>query len=56
MVFAMPIQTFKRKLLSWRGGTSVQIAFNTSTPDEREFLLTGLSIDQQKKIYGDSNE
>jgi competence transcription factor ComK len=52
MLLPLPFLTFREQLRRWQlSDTLVQNAFPTLSPVEREFLITGLSASQQKKIF-----
>jgi len=36
----------------YNGGATAQTAFPRCTPDEREFIISGLTAEQQKVIFG----
>ena len=41
------------QLLAWENGTVIQIAMPNLTPDEREFLMTGITADEWEGLGGD---
>jgi hypothetical protein len=40
-------------LRKWSAGAMVQDAFHGMHADDREFLITGMTPEEQKQIYGD---
>lgn len=56
MVLPMSCEEFSAAVVKWLGGDMVQTAFPKLSVEQREFLITGMSIKQQKEIFGtDSN-
>lgn len=44
---------FMRAFGEWQAGMMIQVAFKTLSPEQREFMMTGMSVKQQKEIFGD---
>jgi hypothetical protein len=42
--------------IKWRGGTLIQNAFPYLTPNEREFLITGITPEEWAKEFGEQSE
>jgi len=40
--------------LDWKNGTLIQDAMPNLTPDVREFLITGLTAEDWKAMFGDA--
>lgn len=40
----------------WCAGTVIQIAMSGLTPDEREFILTGMTPDDWRNTFGGDDE
>lgn len=51
MVFPMSVSEFADRLSKWHEGALIQHAFDKSTPTQREFLLTGMSIGEQEDFF-----
>lgn len=47
---------FVRGYNKWLSGEMIQGAFPTLTPEQREFLMTGMSVKQQNEIFGSDND
>lgn len=45
--------TFDECLQKRRGGAMIHEAFPMLTATEREFLLTGMSVEEQEEMYGE---
>ena len=43
-----------RQIASWERGELIQDAMPNLTPDEREFIKTGVTPDEWDDIFGDS--
>lgn len=52
MTFRMTKDEFLAAWDMWKNGAMVQEAFPNLNPFEREFLLTGMSVKQQKEVFG----
>lgn len=37
----------------WQDGDRVQQAFHYLSPEQREFFLTGMSLDDQEEVFGE---
>lgn len=56
MTFPLTHEKFMECFDAWQNGAMVQDAFPMFSAEQREFLITGMSIKQQKEIFGtDSN-
>lgn len=56
MVLPMSCEEFSAAVVKWISGELVQNAFPKFSVEQREFLITGMSIKQQKELFGtDSN-
>jgi hypothetical protein len=56
MVIPLSHEKFMACYDKWMAGENVQVAFSTLTTEQREFLVSGMSIKQQKEVFGsDSN-
>lgn len=52
MIFNIPYAEFIVKHNRWKNGDDiVQHVFNTSSPAEREFLLTGMSLEEHECFF-----
>ena len=52
MIFNLPIKVFEHGMSAWlKDGRYVQDAFPSLNATQREFLLTGMSEDEQNKFY-----
>ena len=40
------------QLNAWRNGTLIQIAMPNLTPDQREFLMTGVTAEEWEATFG----
>ena len=54
----MEIPVTERQIVEWQAGTLIQQAMPNLTPDQREFLMTGLTPDDWKENVevGDEEE
>lgn len=49
---AFPMQDIMQWWYNWQmKGEPIQVAFEKFTPDEREFLLTGITAEKWKEIF-----
>jgi hypothetical protein len=48
----MELDITQEQLDSWRSGTLIQRAMPHLSAGEREFLITGMSLEEQDKFYG----
>ena len=46
------IDVTQAQIEAWKGGVLIQIAMPTLTPDEREFIKTGITSTEWEKLYG----
>lgn len=53
MIFVMSFGEFCERYNRWESGEMVQRAFNTSSKEEREFLLTGMCLVEQEEVFDD---
>jgi hypothetical protein len=53
---AMDLDITPRQLFAWKSGTLAQDAFPNLSPDEREFVISGLTADDWNALYGDGSE
>jgi len=53
IVNTMEIDVTEEQLQKWRYGTLIQIAMPALTPDEREFIMTGLTSEDWDAMFGD---
>jgi len=44
------------QLENWEGGMLIQNAMPNLTPDEREFLLTGITAEEWENSFGEKGE
>ena len=51
MVLPMSREQFTECFTRWESGEMVQRAFPTLSPAQREFLLTGMSLDDQEEVF-----
>lgn len=51
-VNTMDLDVTMDQLESWQNGELIQVVMPNLTPDEREFLITGITPDEWKKIFG----
>tara|TARA_R100001530_G_C4271303_1_gene143200 strand:- start:60 stop:326 length:267 start_codon:yes stop_codon:yes gene_type:complete len=45
------IDVTHEQLDAWRSGVSIQVAMPHLSPDEREFIMTGITSDEWKKLF-----
>lgn len=50
------LQAINQSWFFWMSGKKVQDAFPYLNADEREFLMTGITPDEWKKIFGESED
>ena len=55
-VKVMQIDVTLAQLCSWRAGTLAQDAFPDLSADDREFIISGLTPEDWKALYGDQEE
>ncbi len=48
----MELDVTQEQLCAFRDGMFVQDAFPNLTPTEREFMLTGMTVAEQKALFG----
>lgn len=41
---------------AWKNGTLIQNAFPQLTPDQREFMMTGITAEEWDEMFGESEE
>lgn len=49
---SMEINVTVEQILDWRHGTPIQTAMPNLTADEREFIMTGYTPEDWKRIFG----
>jgi len=49
---SMELDVTHEQLEAWDGGMLIQRAMPNLTATEREFLITGMSAEEQKRLYG----
>ena len=52
----MDLDVTKDQFVAWEKGALIQDAFPNLTPDEREFLKTGVTRDEWDEMFGDGGE
>ena len=52
----MDIDVTDEQLQDWRDGTSIQDAMPNLTPDEREFIKTGITPKEWDEMFGDTGD
>tara|TARA_R110002012_G_scaffold118979_1_gene267950 strand:- start:386 stop:556 length:171 start_codon:yes stop_codon:yes gene_type:complete len=52
----MDLDVTKDQFVAWEKGALIQDAFPNLTPDEREFLKTGITPDEWDAMFGDGGE
>ena len=52
----MDLDVTKDQFVAWEKGALIQDAFPNLTPDEREFLKTGVTRDEWDAMFGDGGE
>ena len=52
----MDLDVTKDQFVAWEKGALIQDAFPNLTPDEREFLKTGITPDEWDVMFGDGGE
>lgn len=50
----LDIPVTQEQLDDWRGGTLIQNAMPNLSPDDREFLMTGMTPDEWEEMMGDN--
>ena len=53
---AMDIDVTDEQLQDWREGTAIQDAMPHLTPDEREFIKTGITPKEWEEMFGDAGD
>jgi hypothetical protein len=54
VVNAMEIDVTDAQLEEWANGGLIQNVMPHLSPDEREFIMTGITPEQWKKIFGET--
>lgn len=54
MVLPMSKESFTECFNKWVGGEMIQRAFRGLSPEQREFLLTGMPLDIQDEVFDDN--
>ena len=52
----MDLDVTKDQFVAWEKGALIQDAFPNLTPDEREFIKTGITPDDWDSMFGDGGE
>ena len=52
----MDLDVTKDQFVAWEKGALIQDAFPNLTPDEREFIKTGITPDDWDAMFGDGGE
>ena len=52
----MDIDVTDEQLQDWRDGTPIQDAMPNLTPDEREFIKTGITPKEWDEMFGDAGD
>ena len=52
----MDLDVTKDQFVAWEKGALIQDAFPNLTPDEREFIKTGITPDEWDAMFGDGGE
>jgi hypothetical protein len=52
----MDIDVTDEQLQDWREGTAIQEAMPNLTPDEREFIKTGITPKEWEEMFGDAGD
>ena len=52
----MDIDVTDEQLQDWREGTAIQDAMPNLTPDEREFIKTGITPKEWDEMFGDAGD
>jgi hypothetical protein len=55
-IHTMEINCTQTELNNYNSGMLLQTAFKNATPDEREFILTGITPDEWNMAFGESDE
>lgn len=53
---AQPIERLNQAWFFWQNGERIQDAFGFLSAEEREFILTGITPDEWKKMFADEDE
>ena len=48
----LEIPVTEQQLTAWRNGTLIQVAMPNLTPDQREFLMTGVTAEEWEETFG----
>ena len=52
----MDLDVTTEQIVSWEKGEMIQNVFPNLTPEEREFIKTGITPDDWDKMFGDGGE
>ena len=52
-IHTMDLDVTKDQFVAWEKGALIQDAFPNLTPDEREFIKTGVTRDEWDAMFGD---
>ena len=53
-IHEMDIDVTEEQLTAWKAGTLIQNVMPTLTPDEREFIMTGITAAEWEDTFGAS--
>lgn len=53
MTFNVPLETFTEGMIKYNQGAKIQDAFPFLSDEEREFMMTGMTIEEQKIVFGE---
>tara|TARA_R100001594_G_scaffold39952_1_gene71793 strand:- start:383 stop:589 length:207 start_codon:yes stop_codon:yes gene_type:complete len=53
---SMEIEVTQEQIALWESGTLIQNAMPHLTPDEREFIMTGITPDEWNNAFSDEEE
>jgi hypothetical protein len=56
MVLPMTTEEFDAAYDNWKGGAFIQNAFPNLSPIQREFLMSGMSEQEQNEFFGDADD
>jgi len=49
----MDIDVTAHAIAAWEGGELIQVAMPNLTPDEREFIKTGITAEEWEELFGE---
>lgn len=56
MVLPLSEEDFLQAFQAWRGGALIQDVFPTLNDTQREFILTGMSEEEQERAFGGDDD